>query len=107
MGMIINVYRPADFPDCSLNGISASYNRLCVVNVDGPDEPSDDCPAFVLKPSNIENGLPKLVPEEDVENWTVMGGNYAGTSDSRLCEAVKRMCGIYAGIVPIHDRIEG
>jgi hypothetical protein len=108
MGMIVYVSRSAEFGDCSLNGISASHNRLCVVNVDGPFEPSDDCPAVVLKPSNLgaRRALPKLVPEEDQDNWTMDGGNYAGTSDSRFCEAVERICGIRADIVPIHDRIE-
>jgi hypothetical protein len=107
MGLIVSVYRDAEGYDCTNGGISASHIRLCVVNVDGPFEPSDDCPAVILKPGNIPKALPKLVPEEDQEHWTMFGGNYAGTSDSRFSDAVERMCGIRAGIVPIHDRVEG
>jgi len=105
MGMIVYVYRDT-LGDCTLNGISSSHDRLCVVNVDGPFEPSDDCPAVVLKPGNIPKALPKLVPEEDEGHWVMMGGNYAGTSDSRFSRAVEAMCGVHASIVPIHDRIE-
>lgn len=105
MGMIVYVYRDT-LGDCTNGGISGTFDKLCVTNVDGPFEPGPGIPAVVLKPGNIPNALPKLVPEEDQEHWVMFGGNYASTSDSRFSEAVKRMCGVYASIVPIHDRIE-
>lgn len=37
----------------------------------------------------------------------MFGGNYAGTSDSRLGELSERYLGHRSMILPIHDRIEG
>jgi hypothetical protein len=43
MGINISVYRDADGRDCTMNGISSRFSRLCVVNADGPFEPKDNC----------------------------------------------------------------
>ena len=68
----------------------------------------------MLVPGN-GRGLVKIVPAVlDDKNryspdprWTMMGGNYAATSDSRFHEAVRRITGGGSyGAVPIHDRIE-
>ena len=49
MGLIIQVYRNADDSyDCSNNGVSKRFSRLCVTNVEGSDEPSKDCPPVKL-----------------------------------------------------------
>lgn len=37
----------------------------------------------------------------------MFGGNYAGTSDSRLGELSERYLGHRSMILPIHDRTEG
>jgi hypothetical protein len=40
--------------------------------------------------------------------WTMMGGNFAHTSDSRFGEAIEKIVGYRMyGAVAIHDRIEG
>jgi hypothetical protein len=105
MGLILNVYRPADFPDCSNNGISARYDRLCVTNVSGPFDPSDDAPAVTLEKGPFNSV--RLIPVEDRHCDPIMfGGNYAGTSDSRFCQAVEEMCGYRHGMIAIHDRVE-
>lgn len=115
MGIYVNVYRNPDFGDCTNGGISSVHNRLCVVNVSGPFEPNDDYPAFMLH-SHCK-GCVRLVPavwhEEkqqwqiDNSKWYMMGGNYAGTSDSRLSDRIESLTGIrFYGAVAIHDRTE-
>jgi len=105
MGLILSVYKD-DSSDCSNSGISSKHSRVCVVNASGPFEPSDEYPAVVLTegPFNSVN----LVPVELIGSgkWTMFGGNYAGTSDSRFSEAVEKMCGYRHGMIKIHDRVE-
>lgn len=110
MGMIISVYRDADRVDCSANGLSRQFDRLCVVNVPGPFEPGPDLPAFELVKSDVfgkhEYRSVKLVPEGETR-WTMFGGNYGSTSDSRWGKAIEDLIDIrFYGAVPIHDRIE-
>jgi hypothetical protein len=106
MGLIVDVYRDSG-PDCTANGVSKHFNRLLVVNVDGPFE-GHDMPRVVLKRGNLA-GTVKLVPEtaDDAGDWVMFGGNFAGTSDSRFSRAVEEIAGSrQPNIVPIHDRIE-
>jgi hypothetical protein len=112
MGLIVDVYRrPADM-DCSLNGISEQFTELVLVNVDGPFEPKSNRPAAILE--SHQPGCLRIVPAEKLGNgyvkiksWTMMGGNYGATSDSRFSEACEKLLGhCFYGAVPIHDRIE-
>jgi hypothetical protein len=49
----------------------------------------------------------KVIPEEAEGKWTMMGGNYAATSDSRFSDKIEEMLGHgFYGAVPIHDRVE-
>lgn len=105
MGLRISVYRD-DLPDCTKGGVTSRRSDLTVVNVDGPFEPTADAPAVMLFHGNIKTALPKLVPVGLEGKWTMFGGNYAGTSDSRFADAVERLCGVRANIVPVHDRVE-
>lgn len=114
MGLCVSVYK---FPlgDCTAGGISGgAVKDLCLVNVEGPSKPQWDVPAAMLVPGN-GRGLVKIVPAEwrDIGEWapvagrTMMGGNYAATSDSRFHDAVQLITGQPSyGAVPIHDRIE-
>lgn len=114
MGLTVSVYK---FPlgDCTNGGISGgAVKDLCLVNVEGPSKPQRDVPAALLVPGN-GRGLVKIVPAAlggdgrwaPVTGWTMMGGNYAATSDSRFHEAVQLITGHPSyGAVPIHDRIE-
>ncbi len=112
MGLIVNVYRDAHFEkdgiDCSNNGMSSAFTRLCVINVDGPFEPKDDMPAVVLEEGPYDTVRLKPVDLVDSGIMSMFGGNYAATSDSRFGKAICRITGQdYAhGIVPIHDRVE-
>ena len=49
----------------------------------------------------------KIIPEECKGKQTMMGGNYAATSDSRFSDAIAARLGHnFYGAVPIHDRVE-
>lgn len=117
MGLIVDVFKCKDMPDCTNNGISNRFDRLCLVNVEGPFTPNAQTPAAMMVRGNGP-GLVKIVPAiklhpEDSEwmpdpRWCMMGGNYAATSDSRFHRAVEAITGGQSyGAVPIHDRIEG
>lgn len=115
MGLTVSVFR-SSMGDATMGGISGLADQLCLVNVDGPSNPYDNTPAALLIKGNVE-GAVKIVPAvingkgEYVPSpaWTMMGGNYAATSDSRFHRAVQAIIGKGAcsyGAVPIHDRIE-
>lgn len=114
MGLIINVYRATQSgifadADCTMNGISRRFNQICLVNVEGPFEPREDCPAAYL--AKTPYGHAKIVPagaDGEIETrWTMMGGNYGATSDSRFNQAIEKLTGRpFYGALPIHDRIE-
>jgi len=92
MGLIITVYRDAhDSSDCTKNGVSKRFSRLCVTNVDGPFDPSEDCPPVKLV-ENAFNSV-KIVPDELINKGVTFGGNYGATSDSRFAEAIKKITG--------------
>ena len=107
MGMIVHVLR-SEGRDCTNHGASKTANELLVTNVPGPFD-NDTMPRFRLVKGNIP-GTAKLVSEhDDTEGtWTMFGGNFAVTSDSRWHRAVEQICGSrQSGAVPIHDREEG
>jgi hypothetical protein len=97
-GMSVSVYRDADGGDCTLGGISSKYKRLILVGACVPEifEETEDCPSILLK---IHMGQPIAVP--DTDKWTMMGGNFLYTCDSRFRENVNPYP------IRIHDRIEG
>jgi hypothetical protein len=104
MGLTVDIYRNP-LGDCTNGGISSKVKKLCVINVDGPCEPSEDCPAVVLK--NHVPGCLRLVPPDHDKKWYQFGGNYGATSDSRFTEACEKLLGRrFYGAVAIHDRTE-
>lgn len=108
MGLSVYVYR-SDFGDSTNGGLSAVARQICVVNIDGPSEPVDNLrPAFELIAGAY--GTAKLVPVDQPEGVVgpMMGGNYAGTSDSRFGDKVAELMGVefFSGAIPIHDRFE-
>jgi hypothetical protein len=110
MGLVINVYRWAG-PDCSMRGISAQHDKLCVVNCVGPFEPSEDCPAVELV--KLRHGNVVLQPVDPEYHggggkWLMFGGNFGYTSDSRFNAKVRELSGYdFSFPVAIHDRYEG
>jgi hypothetical protein len=120
MGLRVSVYRNAERGlqgDFTNGGISGKYGSLTLVNVSGPSEPTDDAPAAMLVHGNLGTAI--IVPaiwSEGTREWQeqpsqtaegparMFGGNYAGTSDSRFHEAVRRLIGQSHVAVAIHDR---
>jgi len=113
MGLIAYVYRQADDNyDCTMNGWSSRFTRVCVVNAEGPFEPSDDCPAVeVVKHRTMKALHVVSVKDKESGKWTMFGGNYLACSDSRFSELCRKLTGEGAytgfGAISIHDRIEG
>lgn len=109
MGLNVSVYKDAGSNyDCTNNGVTNRFSRLNVVNVEGPFDPTDDCPAVMLVKGNLP-GTVKIVPLDEMGtgSWTMFGGNYAATSDSRFTAAVEKITGgRFYGAVPVHDRVE-
>lgn len=108
MGLTVDVFRDSSHYDCTNGGMTSRFNRVCLVNVDGPSEPTLDIPAAVLVKGNLPNTA-KVVPEEALNNgdWTMFGGNFVATSDSRFSRAVEAITGYhFYGAIPVHDRVE-
>lgn len=99
MGLLVSVYR-SEYD--SENNQFYKKKQLCVVNVEGPFQPSEETPAAKL----VKNGTNHCIVVPDVKEAEgktpfMFGGTFAATSDSRWSKAT----GLYAAI-PIHDRSE-
>lgn len=129
MGLIANVYRSvstqladgsAFMTDCTNCGWSSRFNTVCVMNVDGPFDPSPSCPPVYLELHRVPSiHSVHVISKEhrDGGQWTMMGGNFLHSSDSRFGQAVRDLLNqkakfgggyndFYPGPVPIHDRVE-
>ena len=114
MGLLVFVYRAAHGSDCTNGGVSSRAQSLCVVNVAGPFEPDEATPAVILEcDTRYGSKYPKLVPAIRVAHnwftdpsWLSSGGNYAGTSDSRWADTLRKLTGTSGVLAPIHDRHE-
>lgn len=111
MGMIVSVFKNP-LGDCTNGGMSSNVTSICVVNVDGPFEPSHDRPAAILTTNQVGNPVIKPARQDfgcpwvEQPGWFMMGGNFAYTSDSRFGEALRKMGADFYGAIPIHDRQE-
>jgi hypothetical protein len=108
MGLMVEVFRWS-LRDCTNGGASSKHNRLCITNMEGPFDPSDNCPAAQLVAHPTVKGHCYIVPQETLDSgrWYMMGGNFAHSSDSRFHEAIKKMTGNNGCFaVGIHDRVE-
>lgn len=116
MGIIVSVYRQAPYNQSILdsldttNGGESSYHRgFTVTNCEGPFEPSAEYPAAELVMAAPIHGrkILRLIPESVKGEWTMFGGNYASTSDSRFSKKCEELLGVnFYGAVAIHDRVE-
>lgn len=118
MGLVADIYTSkATSYDCTKGGISSKAKDVCIVNAEGPFEPTDDRPAVILRKGAFP-GIVVAVPAVKVGNnvWREMkkngstpmaGGNFISTSDSRFGEAVERITeNVFYGAVALHDRFE-
>lgn len=101
--------------DCTNNGISSRFNDILVPCAHGPRDYDTDNPPenlCVVRSQRIGGALAlRLVPAaaEKAGKWTMAGGNYATTSDSRWGEMLAAEYGMeyrFNDCLPIHDRIE-
>ena len=114
MGLNLSVYRNASLGDCTNGGLSSKFVTLCVVNCLGPFEPTPDSPAVLIERGPYNTLRLKPAIKDDKGSWVpapgmfMMGGNYAGTSDSRFGERLNDYVHGYrfVGVLPIHDRQE-
>jgi hypothetical protein len=104
MGIIAHIY-DSPMGNHSNDGISARHKQVCVVNVDGPFEPTPDTPAVRLTKRSTGNVV--CVPLGLEDKWTMFGGAYIATSDSRFTKAVEKLSGYnHSFPVALHDRVE-
>lgn len=115
MGITVEIYK-RDMSDSFLgdvdctNGGESSYAKgFTVINAEGPFEPNDDYPPAELVCEEPIGGRKclRLVPVSKKDKWTMFGGNYATTSDSRFSELCDELIGgNFYGAVAVHDRVE-
>lgn len=106
MGLNVKIFRSDS--DCTNGGISSKAAELCIVNLPGRDEPSEDCPAArLIVRSPCGKPLLTIVPDGE-ERWTMFGGNYAACSGNGFSKSCSDLLGHeWYGAVAIHDRVEG
>lgn len=124
MGLIARILK-SDGQDSSNGGLSSRANEVCIVNAEGPFEPSADAPAVLMVQTRHGNIV--CVPADKVtktggyewsyqdaegsryvvDKWLMFGGCYIETSDSRFGAAVRDLSGYRYGFpVALHDRVE-
>ena len=110
MGILVNIYKHP-LGNCTNGGQSAdpTIKGFCVMDVDGPFEPSADYPlAYIVDKRPMGRPYPHLKPASiPAGKWNMFGGNYAGTSDSRWTRHVEAISGSPYSLLPIFDRVEG
>src|SRR4029077_1556808 len=104
MGLLAWVY-DSPLGNCSNKGLSAKYKEVCIVNVEGPFEPKPNTPAVRLIKRKHGNVVCEPVGLDG--KWTMFGGAFVHTSDSRFHEAVEELSGYRFGFpVALFDRVE-
>ncbi len=96
----VNVYTSGT--DCSLNGVTfTNPNDLVVPCEDGHITEEDvEARGYIrLVPGKILN-CPNFTPEGTENKWTMMGGNFVYSTDSRFSRKYGN------APVAVHDRIE-
>jgi hypothetical protein len=106
MGLSAGIYRNNKYGDSTNGGISKGVDRVTIVNLAGPFDPSDESPAVKFKehmgeiiavPADPAIGKGLIGP--------MFGGNFLYSHDSRFSEYLKRF-GLTGAPVRIHDRFE-
>lgn len=104
MGLLAHVY-DSPLGNCSNKGLSAKHKTVCIVNVSGPFDPKGNTPAVKLEKTRYGNLI--CVPVGLEGKWTMFGGAFIYSSDSRFSEAIEALSGYDHGFpVALHDRVE-
>lgn len=109
MGLIAEILKEKDSnSDCSLNGISNRFKSVCIVNADGPFEPTEDIPGVeIIKGYGSKNTVRAVPLEIPKGRHSQFGGCFIATSDSRFTELIENITGQdFYGAVALHDRLE-
>jgi hypothetical protein len=106
-GLMVNVLRAVEFPDCTMGGVTSKHSHLILIGEGIPEifEAREDMPAVVLvKRELYSDRLGRRCAYFHAEpflthgvKWHMMGGNFITSCDSRFpCDYP----------IPVHDRIE-
>lgn len=136
MGLHANIYRAGQLTtegrvfvpyDCTSNGWSGNYgfDHACIINADGPFEPDEYHPAVMVCRHRTMPSLHVVsVKHYEAGRWTMFGGNFLYSSDSRFGELCNNLMAygnewpykaseVYNipshmsfHAIPIHDRVE-
>ena len=108
-GMRVSVYRNAQFGDATNGGITSQFTQVVLVGEGIPEntEPTDDCPALLLKKKDYYGEYLYAEPAEERPRfagtlkgpWYMAGGNFVYSTDSRFRKVCKYP-------IAVHDRTE-
>ena len=83
MGMIVSVYRNgSNNCDCTNGGMTnnkTGVSKLCIINADGPFEPTNDAPAAMIE-ATVKHGSVRIVAT--APRWVGHGTRMFGGSTS-------------------------
>ena len=106
--LTLSVYKNPLYAKCANGGWTEEHDELYVACNEGPWEVDGDDPALFQLKANVF-GTIRLEPRNKPQGMCgpMMGGSYAGTSDSRFSRMVERLTGQpWHGAVAVHDRFE-
>jgi hypothetical protein len=114
MGLHADILLPKDGRDSSLNGFSAKFKQVTIINADGPFKPSATAPPVELIRGPGGSGHVIAVPVNsefaDVPHtdkmWRMASAGFVHTSDSRFHDLVARLGGTRGTAISMHDRFE-
>ena len=101
--LLAHVLRQANSPDFTMGGISSKRDTLLVPHPEGPhtlQSVGDDERAIMDVLHPVFPGCPPRFKPRSVREWSMSGGNWLYSCDSRFGQ-------MYGGPVAIHDRVEG
>jgi hypothetical protein len=104
-GLLVDLYYNPKYRACAGRGVTTKYDKFLVIGegVDASTSPfteTDHEKILVIVKRHLHDGVYyNAVPLKYIDNphWTMFGGNYIDTSDSRFKHKYP---------IPVHDRVE-
>jgi hypothetical protein len=107
-GLSVSVYRNAEIADCTNGGVTSRVTQCLLTGgkISGSVPETETCPALKIVSRDLSRfgkGSEYLhaEPYDTGGSWTMFGGNFVASSDSRVTNACPPN-----GIIPVHDRVE-